>query len=95
MSNTVENSNLEFTDKSYTVAEFKAMCGCNKLHIMPKKEKPGEFFFVCGAKRGYNAGGKQHFENPMVSECCNKESGETFFMLHEAPNLDDRAVEIL
>lgn len=95
MSNSVESQNMKFTGTSYTVAEFKQLCGADKLTVMSKKEKPGEFFFVCGTKRGYNAGGKRDFANPIISRCerINPAEGEDqfFFMLHEAPTLaEDR-----
>lgn len=93
MSNSVENS-MKFTGETYTVAEFKQLCGSKTLDVLEKKEKPGEFFFVCGTKRGYNAGGKRNFDNPVVSRCerLNAAAGEDqfFFMLHEAPDYSER-----
>lgn len=99
MSNSVESQNMKFTGTSYTVAEFKQLCGCDKIHVMPKKEKAGEIFFVCGAKRGYISGATKVPKNPIISRCerINPAEGEDqfFFMMHEAPNLDNSAVAVL
>lgn len=77
--------NLNFT-ATVPVAEFKAEAGASVLQII-KNPHTGKVFFKCGEMSGKVAQ-KGYKPNPVVSTVVDTETGEEFYMLHNAANVN-------
>lgn len=76
-------SNLKFLS-TMTVAEFKAKQNVEHIEMM-KNEYTGKCFFVYGFESGPCSKKVETGEltNPVVSQVCNAETGDMFYMLHQ------------
>ena len=70
--------------KTWTVPEFKAQQHVETLDIM-YNEATGKCFFVYGVDSGACSKKARQGEltNPVVSEVCSAETGDTFMLLHQ------------
>lgn len=67
-----------------SVAEFKTKHNVEKIDVL-RNEHTGKYFFVYGFETGacsrkIDTGG---LDNPVVSEVCDSNTGDMFFMLHQ------------
>jgi len=77
------NANLKFL-QTWDVDEFKAAKGVSKIEIL-KSEISGKSFMAFGAETGacsYRVLSGE-LTNPVISQVCSTETGETFFLLHQ------------
>jgi len=75
--------NLKFL-KTMSVEDFKAANGVDKIDIL-KSEISNKSFFAYG----FETGACSHkvltgeLTNPVISQVCSAETGETFYLLHQ------------
>jgi hypothetical protein len=79
----MENLNFMAT---VPVAEFKMAAGAGALQII-KNPHTDKLFFKCGTLSGKVAQ-KGYKPNPVVSTVVDAETGEEFYMLHNAANVN-------
>lgn len=67
-----------------SVDEFKAMQHVEQIEIL-RNEHTGKCFFVYGFESGPCSKRAKTGEltNPVISQVCNAETGDTYYMLHQ------------
>ncbi len=92
----VMSNSLKFL-RSFSLEEFKEWKGISFIRII-RNEQTGRYFFGYGDKAGavtskYPA---EKLDHPVISEVISEESGEQFFLLHNAgDNPQFTTVEVL
>ena len=76
-------NNLKFL-QTWTVDEFKTAKGIQKIDIL-RSNASGKSFMAFGSETGACSQKVLSGEltNPVVSQVCSQETGETFYMLHQ------------
>ncbi|MEA4981537.1 MAG: hypothetical protein VB066_02360 [Paludibacter sp.] len=77
------DKNLKFL-KTWSVAQFKAEQQVEKIEVL-RNESTGKCFMAFGFEKGAVSDRFQRGEltNPVVSQVCNAETGEMFYLLHQ------------
>jgi len=77
------NNKLKFL-KSWSVAQFKAEQEVDKIEVL-KNEATGKCFMAFGFEKGAVSEKFERGEltNPIISQVCNAETGDMFYLLHQ------------
>lgn len=92
----VMSNSLKFL-QSFSLEEFKEWKGISFIRII-RNEQTGRYFFGYGDKAGAVTSKYpvEKLEHPVISEVISEESGEQFFLLHNAgDNPQFTTVEVL
>ncbi len=92
----VMSNSLKFL-RSFSLEEFKEWKGISFIRII-RNEQTGRYFFGYGDKAGAVTSKYpvEKFDHPVISEVISEESGEQFFLLHNAgDNPQFTTVEVL
>ena len=89
------NNKLKFL-KSWSVAQFKAEQEVDKIEVL-KNEATGKCFMAFGFEKGAVSEKFERGEltNPIISQVCNAETGDMFYLLHQKGESSAQTLAVL